>query len=172
MITLIPIRPHWLTDNGEDNPNDLCAHSLVHLEIHGEVLLSVADGSFTVSACAIYLLRTLERDHSQLDPVGEKLFPCCGRQMYDMGGDEVEICGCPAGDNFYVTHGSDSVCISTDDDRSWTVPVEDWHEAVTEFAESVWRFYDASLPKTPETNEEAEGFALLMEEWGRRRSVD
>jgi hypothetical protein len=77
MITLVPTRLHWIKDDGTDDPCDLCAHSPVQFEIDGNTLVAAEDGDATVGAAAIYLLRTLEQDHTDDNPVGDHLFPCC-----------------------------------------------------------------------------------------------
>ena len=64
-VLLMPARLHWILDDGKDDPSDLCAHSPVRFEIDGVSLLDPTEGDFTVSAAAIYLLRTLYRDHTQ-----------------------------------------------------------------------------------------------------------
>ena len=78
MITLMPTRMHWIRDDGTDDPSDLCAHSPVRFEVGDKILVAPDHGDFTVSAAAIYLLRTLERNHTSDAPVGDQLFPCSG----------------------------------------------------------------------------------------------
>jgi len=170
MITLAPIRLHWIKDDGVDDPCDLCAHSPVRLEIDGDTLVAPADGNATVSAAAIFLLRTLERDHTEQNPVGEHLFPCCGHAMYDTGDDDVVICGCPNGSNVYITHDGSTIRLAIHDGRSYAVSLDDWRRAVYEFADVVREFYDHSLPKTPADETESAGFAKMMAEWSRRRT--
>ncbi|NQV27001.1 MAG: hypothetical protein HQ518_21840 [Rhodopirellula sp.] len=172
MITLIPTRLHWVKDDDADDPCDLCAHSPVRFEVNGETLVGPEDGGFTASATAIYLLRTLEQDHTQETPVGEHLFPCCGHVMLDTGGDDVLICGCPNGTNFDVVHHNDTVCITSTDGRSHSVAREEWRHATNAFTDLVRKFYDNSLPKTPPDDEEATGFARMMTEWKRRRTQE
>jgi len=116
MITVVPTRLHWIKDDENDDPSDLCAHSPVLMEVDGTALVSPDDGDATVNAAAIYLLRTLERDHTKADPVGDQLFPCCGHAMYDTGEEDVVICGCPNGSDVYVTHeDSDMIRLTTPD---------------------------------------------------------
>jgi hypothetical protein len=159
---------HWIKDDGYDDPSDLCAHSPVRFEIDGETLVAPADGDATVSAAAIYLLRTLDRDHTQDHPVGEQLFPCCGHAMYDTGDDDVVICGCPNGSNVDVTHVGGAIRVSTNDGRLYTEPIAEWRRAITQFSVAVRQFYEVSLPKTPADDEESAGFAKMMQEWNRR----
>jgi len=170
MITLVPTRLHWIKDDGIDDPSDLCAHSPIHFQIDGKTLVAPEDGDSAVSAAAIYLLRTLERDHTRDNPVGDQLFPCCGHAMYDTGHEDVLICGCPNGSDVFVTHDSnDTIRLTSRDGESCQVSLHDWRQAISQFSDCVRSFYDDSLPKTP-SNDDAAGFAKMMAEWDRRRS--
>ena len=169
MITLVPTRLHWIKDDGADDPCDLCAHSPVLFQIDGETLVAPEDGDVTVSSAAIHLLRTLQRNHTNDDRVGDKLFPCCGHAMYDTGDDDVTICGCSNGSDVFVTHGHDgTVRLTTTTVKSYVVSENDWRQATCAFSSAVREFYDHSLPKTPAGDTEAAGFAKLMHEWQRR----
>lgn len=170
MVTLEPTRLHWIKDDGADDPRDLCAHSPVRFEVDGVPLVGPDAGDFTVSAAAIYLLRTLERDHVPAAPVGEHLFPCCGHAMYDTGDDDVTICGCPNGRNVDVVHADDVVRLTLVDGRTFIVPTDEWRRAVHRFADRVREFYERSLPKTPADDTDAAGLARLWIEWNRRRA--
>ena len=171
MISLIPTRLHWVKDEGEDDLNDLCAHSPIWFDIDGELLISPEDGNFTVSAAAIYLLRTLEQDHTSENPVGEHLFPCCGHAIYDTGEDDVVICGCSNGSDFSILHVGDTIQISTIDGQFYTVSIDQWRCAIMKFSDTVRQFYDSSLPKKP-IQDDVAGFAKMMDEWNRRTQSD
>jgi hypothetical protein len=171
MITLVPTRLHWIKDDGIDDPCDLCAHSPVHFAIDGDILVSPTDGDATVSAAAIYLLRTLVREHTNENPVGEQLFPCCGHAMYDTGDDDVLICGCPNGSDVIVTHDDNcTVRLTSATGKLYVVTSDEWRQAVNAFSDAVRSFYDHSLPKTPTNDMDSAGFAKMMAEWNRRRS--
>jgi hypothetical protein len=166
-VVLQPTTLHWIQGSADD-PADLCAHGGVRFELGDEVLL---DGSreYTVSAAALYLLRTLHRAHTTADPVGDQLFPCCGFAMYDVGGPDVAIVSCPNGDDFEVLHDqSANRVIVRSRDRSWGVPMEDWRVAVFGFADLVMAFYDACTQKAP-VAEDGPGFERFLEEWRRLR---
>lgn len=169
-VLLLPTRLHWILDDGKDDPSDLCAHSPVRFEIDGVSLLDPTEGDFTVSAAAIYLLRTLYRDHTQKNRVGEHLFPCCGHAIYDSGDDEVLILGSPNGRDFTVVHEANFVRIRQQDGNSVPLSFEDWRRAVYRFSDEVQAFYNRSLTKTPSDIEEVSGFAKMMNEWDRLRS--
>ena len=170
MITLRTDRLHWISDNGVDDPADLCAHSPVTCEINGEILASPDDGDWTVSASAIFLLRALERDHTKKSMVGDHIFPCCGHGIYDVGESEVVICGCPSGIDFEIRHRHEIFEITTDDGRRIEVPEREWEDAVVRYSDQVMSFYERSKPKVPSDAEERKGFAAMMTEWNRLRS--
>ena len=170
MITLVPTRLHWVKDDGSDDPLDLCVHSPVHFQIDGQTLVDAADGDFTVSATAIYLLRTLAHDHTEENPVGEHLFPCCGHAIFDTGDDDVLICGCPNGLDVSVVHNGDgTICLRKASGETNIVTETEWRDAVRAFSDLVRRFYDDSLPKTPPTID-TDAYAKMMAEWDRRRN--
>ncbi|MGN6547172.1 MAG: hypothetical protein ACTHK7_19120 [Aureliella sp.] len=169
MITLVPTRLHWIKDDGADDPCDLCAHSPVLFQIDGKTLVDPAEGDRAVSAAAIYLLRTLERDHTQNDPVGDHLFPCCGHAMYNTGDEDVAICGCPNGSDVLVTHDDGKVRLVSGDGSIYVVSADEWQQAVNDFSDAVRSFYDLADPKTPSGETDSAGFAKLMAEWDRRR---
>lgn len=88
-----------------DDPKDLCAHGDVTFRLGEDVLLDTNGRDLTVSAAALYLLRTLSVPHTRELPVGDHLFPCCGFAMRDIPGErDVAICGCPNGEDFEVLH--------------------------------------------------------------------
>lgn len=170
MITLAPTRLHWIKDDGIDDPSDLCAHSPIHFQIDGNTLVDPTDGDATVSAAAIYLLRTLKCDHTKKSPVGEHLFPCCGHALYDTGDDDVLICGCPNGSDVLVNHNPNgTIILTTTGGESYTVSKTEWRDAVKSFSDMVRQFYDDSLPKTP-TETDTDGYARMISEWDRRRN--
>ena len=74
MIRLEPKEMSWIKGQTDD-PTDLCAHGKVHFEINGSILVSESDGNWTVSEAAIYLLRTLESDHTKDSSLFEQVFP-------------------------------------------------------------------------------------------------
>jgi hypothetical protein len=105
MIVLRPVDLHWLK-RSVDDPQDLCAHSPVEFVVDGDVLINPSDGDLTVSAAALYLLRTLSQPHTTHHRVGEHLFPCCGNMMLDVeGNDDVVIIECNKGIDFRDQRG-------------------------------------------------------------------
>lgn len=164
----------WLSDEN-DGSGDLCAHGIIYFEIDGNILVSEKDEIWTVSASALYLLRTLESDHSNTEfeaPYGGQIFPCCGFNMYDIEGEEnVVIDGCPNGIDFEITHEEGRVKISFEDKKSFLVPLKEWQRAIIEFSKRVKAFYAASSPKIPWDDENKAGYEKFIAEWNRRHDA-
>ncbi|HJT79412.1 MAG TPA: hypothetical protein VJ739_19605 [Gemmataceae bacterium] len=172
MVTLQPVNLSWI-QGAADDPKDLCAHGDVEFCIGDTVLLRTSGRNLTVSAAALYLLRTLSVPHTREAPVGDHLFPCCGFAMWEIPGqDDVTICGCPNGEDFEILHEVDGagVVIRTADGRSWQLSWPEWRAAVFGFADRVSAFYAACSPKQP-CEEDAAGFKKFRSEWERRRGV-
>ena len=172
MVILQAVNLCWI-QGAADDPKDLCAHGDVEFRI-GDDLLVEADGkSLTVSAAALYLLRTLSVPHTKAAPLGDHLFPCCGFAVWDIPDQEdAFICGCPSGEDFEVLHEvhAAGVVVRAADGRHWRIGWPEWRAAVFGFADRVSEFYSACSPKTP-TEEDAAGFRKFRAEWERRRGV-
>jgi hypothetical protein len=167
MVRIRPLNLFWL--HKENVSADLCAHGRVEVRIGDDVVVRPDQGDVTVSAAALYLMRTLERPHSKQARVGDQLFPCCGFTMWDHPGSaDVLIVGCPNGIDLEVEFDRGDVVVRAGDDRSWVVPLVDWRSAVFAFADDVAAFYSASAPKTPSADDEP-GFRKFAAEWARRR---
>jgi hypothetical protein len=171
MIILRPTNLHWM-DGSLDDRQDLCAHSGVDFRIGDSVLVKPSDGNWTVSAAALYLLRTLSQKHTKQQPITEYLFPCCGNGIFEVEGqDDVQIVGCNNGIDFEVLRVDDEVIVTAQDGTQYRVGLPDWKNAVCEFSDSVRAFYSASLPKEPEDDWEERSFRKFLSEWSRRRSL-
>jgi hypothetical protein len=169
-VFIRPTRLHWI-DAFPDWTGDLCAHSPVHVEANGAVLVKPEDGDCTVSASVIYLLRTLSQPHNVTSRVGEHLFPCCGHAMLDVGGPDVCIIGCPGGSDFAVERHQDVVTLSQPGGVVFEVSFREWRAAVCGFADTVRDFYERSPPRKPRDDTDANGFRVLRAEWARRREA-
>ena len=171
MITLRPTNLRWVQGVADD-PKDLCAHGDVEFAIASDVVLDAVTGKdLTVSAAALYLLRTLSVPHTRDRPVGDHLFPCCGFTMWEVADSpEVIICECPNGVDFEVTHQPDGtgVMVRALNGREWPVSWSEWRTAVFAFADTVSEFYAACSPKEPPPEDEP-GLRAFAAEWKRRR---
>lgn len=140
------------------------------MQVNEVFLVTPEKGDVTVSAAALFLLRTLERDHTKSDPVGEQLFPCCGHSMIDLEGEDVTIIGCPNGIDLVVKHlDAIQIQLETMEGHIFLVNKAEWVRAVIRFSDSVEAFYHQSAPKTPFEPFENKGFQKMLSEWKRRR---
>jgi hypothetical protein len=170
VVVLRPVNLRWI-NGAADDPADFCAHADVEFRIGGDALLEPSGREFTVSAAALYLLRTLSAPHTRATPLGDHLFPCCGFSLYDVPGQpDVVICECPSGEDFEVLHQASGtgVVVRAADGREWQVAWPEWRSAVFAFADRVSEFYAACSPKRVAA-EDAAGFAKFAAEWVRRR---
>ena len=173
MITLEALDLQWV-HGPEDDPEDQCAHGRVRFELNETVFVTPQDGQWTVSAAALYLLRTLELSHTKDQRVAEAnfLFPCCGFTVWPDEGSRfgVTCMGCLSGIDLEVIHEDDHVRISAEDGRAETVTLEEWSAAVIRFADQVRGYHDESSPKRqPEDDDDREGWSLFWREWETRR---
>lgn len=170
-VIVRPVKLSWIK-GAADDPADICAHGHVDFRVDDDQLIDPErDMEVTVSAAALYLLRTLDREHTKQSQVGEQLFPCCGFVMYDEGtSPDVLIIGCPSGIDFEVRHGPgrDHVVVRAGDGREWRIASPDWQSAVFSFADAVSDFFATASPKTPSAEDEP-GFRKFVAEWQCRR---
>ena len=168
MLVLRPTNLHWMNVDAPD-PADLCVHSPVEFLIGRARLVEPDAGDWTVSAAALYLLRTLSRPHVKSSRLGDHLFPCCGFTMYDIAGeDDVLILGCSNGIDLEVTRHDDKIVVTAGDGTQHQVSFVEWKSAVRAFSQTVRAFYDLSPRRQPADAEAEKGFRKLMTEWDRR----
>jgi hypothetical protein len=168
ILTLHVSKLRWI-QGAADDPQDLCAHGDVDMRINGVPIAGLTAYECTVSAAALYLLRSLSHPHRRtLDP---HLFPCCGFSMYETSEpDAVLIFGCPNGVDFDVRHERDSVVIAPVGGAEHRIDAGAWRESVYQFADQVASFYQASSPKQP-SDEDRAGFRAFLREWRARRGA-
>lgn len=148
----------------QDEPDDLCLHGHAVAFIGGERL----EYDCTVSAAALYLLKSLTEDH--IAGEDNQLLPCCGFFLCpDERGENVTIVGCGNGADWSVLHEGGSVRLITASGRETSVPLGDYAREVCSFADEVAAYYAACSPK-PEPGDEFErrGWAAFRREWKRR----
>lgn len=168
MLRLDVVDLHWL--EGTDPSSDLCAHGGIRLVADGRVVLESPDRGLAVSAGAVHLLRTLERDHTPSSPVGQALIPCCAFTMvYDHDRREVRDYGCPDGFDFWIRHQPDGqVLISADGVAPVAAALGTWRAAVSTFSSVVRAFYFAGGPKTFDRKIDGEWYSHFLREWEQR----
>jgi hypothetical protein len=174
MVNLELLRPHWINDKGDD-PSDQCAHGFIDLSINGIEFSSESDGEWTVSAAALFLLRTVTSDHSPQDSVAEGnfLLPCCGFTICPSEESRYPYCilGCNNGIDPSIRHSRGTVQVSLDN-KSAVVPLHEWAKAVLRFSDQVQEFYDSAEPKEQlEDDFDRSGWEFFWQDWRAQRET-
>lgn len=167
MLTIEPIELHWLA--GMPAEQDLCAHGGLVVRTEAQVFVDDSTESWSLSAGAVLLLRTLTHDHCSTVRLAELLIPHCGHAMYAENPDGVFIApGCAHGRDWSVKRFADEVALDFGAAGTIRVRPEEWRDAVARFASSVLAFYESSEPKVPLDDVDAEGYAAFRTEVARR----
>ena len=148
-----------------DDPQDLCLHGHVTAQFGDTVLED--DG--TVSATALYLLKTLTED--KIMAYNDiQMIPCCGHFLIaNENMTEVFISGCDNGTDWSTIHEGDLVRFILPSGQEEVVSLREYRSEVLGFAEKVKRFYDACTPKQiPENKFSRNGYIAFWNEWQRR----
>ena len=154
----------WIGGTADD-PKDLCLHGHVTVQF-GDIVL---EDHGTVSATALYLLKTLSEDkimaHHDI-----QMIPCCGHCLIANADlTEVQISGCDNGTDWSTIHEGNAVRFVLPSGREEVVSLRDYRYEVLDFADSVKRFYDACTPKELPGNEfDRNGYIAFWNEWQRR----
>lgn len=160
---------HWIKD--VDNPTDLCAHGQVFVKIGDEVVADRDSLDVTVSATALYLMRTL-KDNYKKDDYASQLLPCCGHFIIaDDDNDFVNICGCPSGIDWTIIHmDGNKIKHISDGGQEAIIDKEEYKTIVLDFADQVENFYKTSLPKIIPTDDfDKKGYLTFWKEWRNLR---
>ncbi len=156
---------HWI-NGAADDPQDLCLHGHVRVEIGGIVL----EDTGTVSATALYLLKTLGEDKIMAE-FDIQMIPCCGHALFaneDLS--EVMISGCDKGTDWSTVHEGDHVRLILPDGHEAVISLADYQEEVYRFADKVEAFYISCAAKIlPEDEFDRNGYIAFWNEWYRRR---
>ena len=175
MIDLRPTSLRWVSET-EDASWDQCAHGDVVFTIDS---IPFATGeraeNVTVSAAALFLLRTLTDNHTAANPVaeGSQLFPCCGHTAIAVSGRfPVMVLGCPSGIEVDVVHSAGMVTIRSEGGQVAAVSAAEWRDAVLGFVDEVQAFYDASPPRDPvDESTGHDDWPVFWQEWRDRRAA-
>jgi len=157
---------HWIQNDGKDVPGDFCLHGDVAVTIGGEAFRY--DG--TVSAAALYLLRTLTEEHHNHED--ENMIPCCGHFMIASGDlQTVIVTGCTNGIDWSVLHMDGGVKLVTEAGNTTFIDTETYRKEVFAFADAVEAYYQSCLPKNlaEADNFVRDGYIAFWNEWHRRR---
>ena len=159
------VRFFWISDDGKDDPEDLCLHG----EVVGHIGKEHFEDACSVSAAALYLLRTLEEDHPSEHQVSNPMLPCCGHTMFasECG---VDIFGCPNGTDWSVRHMNGYLELEAASGTKAIIPFEEYKSIVFAFADKVKVYYDQCQSKImPKEDWERDGYLAFWREWARRR---
>ena len=154
----------WI-NGAKDDPQDLCLHGRVTVQF-GDTIL---EDHGTVSATALYLLKTLTED-KLMQPYDIQMIPCCGYFLIANSDlTEVQISGCDTGTDWSTVHEGDSVRFILPTGQEEVVSLREYQYEVLDFAKSVKRYYDACTPKEiPEDEFDRNGYIAFWNEWHRR----
>jgi hypothetical protein len=160
---------HWITN--VDDPTDLCAHGHVFVRIGDEVVADIDSLNVTVSATALYLMRTITEDYTKGD-YASQLLPCCGHFMVaDDDNGVVKIFGCRNGIDWTIIHTEENkIKHISENGQEATIDKESYKKIVFSFADQVDNFYKTSLPKTLPTDEfDKKAYSTFWKEWRQLR---
>ncbi len=152
----------------EDDPEDLCLHGHVTVQIAKTVM--EYDG--TVSATALYLLKTLTED-KVMSEYNIQMVPCCGYFLIANNDlSEVTISGCDNGLDWSVVHENGGVKLTLPSGEEEWVSLRDYRSEVILFADKVEAYYKSCQPKHISDDEfERNGYLAFWNEWHRRCSA-
>ncbi|OHX65423.1 hypothetical protein [Flammeovirga pacifica] len=163
------LKLHWTND--VDDPTDLCAHGHVFVKIGDEIVSDKDSLEVTVSATALYLMRTL-KDNYKKDDYASQILPCCGHFIIaDDDNDYVNICGCPSGIDWTIIHTEDNkIKHISDNGQEAIIDREQYKKLVLDFADQVENFYKTSSPKAIPTDDfDKKGYLTFWKEWKNLR---
>lgn len=150
----------------EDDPDDRCLHGHVTVQV-GAVSM---EDTGTVSATALYLLKTLTED-KPMSPHDIQMVPCCGfflvanREL-----SQVTILGCDTGLDWATVHENGGVRITLPSGASEWVDLPAYRAQVFAFADKVEGYYRTCRPKRlPENEFDRNGYIAFWNEWRWRR---
>lgn len=162
------LRSHWVKDDGEDDPSDLCSHGEIYVRIGKEIVCDANSGSWTTSAAALFLLRTAESDFQPEDS-DNQLIPCCGHSFVE-GESQVHILTCPNGINWSVKHlAHHTVLLTTARGEQVEIDLHEYKSRILNFSLAVHQFYFAAAQKIlPNDDHDKAGYLQFINEWNTR----
>ena len=170
-FTIELLKTNWISE--EDTQTDLCAHGQMRVNIGNETVVDQSENDgWTISATALLLLRTLERNHTKENPVGDQLIPCCGHFLvFDNDMEEVYIGSCPSGIDWELTHENGIVTLKTESGNETKVDFKEYKSQVLDFVDQVEDFYKNSPEKEiPKDEFDRKGYLQFWKEWNEKRS--
>lgn len=156
----------WM-NGADDDPNDLCLHGHAVVYIGKRRL----EYDATVSATALYLLKSLTEDHVIYQD--NQILPCCGFFCIpNKSLDNVDISGCPYGIDWTIKHENSCIVLILEDGTEERVSMKEYREEVFRFTDKIEAFYKQCKPKVlPKDEFERDGYIAFWNEWYRRRRI-
>ena len=158
---------YWISNDGNDDPKDFC--------LHGEVIVKIGEEVFsydpTVSASALYLLRTLSDNH--IINTKEPILPCCGHFMIPSDDlNSVNISGCNNGVDWSVIHENGNIKLITEAGNTTFIDIDIYKEEIYAFTDKIEDFFKKSSPKIFSETEtfERDAYTAFWNEWHKLRS--
>lgn len=161
---------HWIRDDGQDDPDDLCLHGTAIVRI-GEVILREEDVNLTVSA--MIFLRTLTEDHESWSFAsgrdGCQMLPEGGFSWFANDPQNVHFSGTPWGLDWTIRHDGNMMRMTLPDGQTVELTAKDYCSEVFRFADRIEAVYRRCLSKNlPADPVEREGCFAFANEWTRR----
>lgn len=152
----------------KDDPQDLCLHGRVTVRIGNTIL----EDTGTVSATALYLLKTLTEDKIMAYH-DIQMIPCCGHFLIaNQDLTEVQISGCDTGTDWSTVHEGENVKIILPSGQEEMISLTEYKEEVFHFADKVEAFYkDCTQKEIPSSEFRRNGYIAFWNEWHRRRKA-
>ena len=127
MLEIIPYNLHCLNNSSPEN--DWCVYGGFTLTNNDEIIIAAANEVLTLSAAVIFLLGTIEKDHSFGTKICEQLIPKCA-DMYVITSGQVGFINCPFDIDWWVEHSNEKVTSFFEDDREIISSLKDHIRAV------------------------------------------
>ncbi|MBO5005974.1 MAG: hypothetical protein J6C89_00870 [Clostridia bacterium] len=154
----------WICGD-KDDPKDGCLHGRALMQTESFTVEDIA----TVSATALYLLRTLTEDH--ICGEGAQMFPCCAHFMVpDDDIQNVWIDHCDIGVDWTVLHRDGNVKIILKSGEETEVDFKIYQEEVFRFADKIEAYYNSCSPKQFDDEFKRNAYIAFWNEWHRRRN--
>ena len=154
---------HWL-DKVKEN-EDLCLHGYATVTIGKEIF----EYNATVSSTALYLLKSLKKDHL-ISESSNQMLPCCGHFIIpDDTLSSVEIIGCNNGIDWTVRHENNNIVLITKDGNKTEIAFDLYQKTVFGFADEIEAFYKNSKEKSFANKFEKDGYTAFWKEWHQLR---
>lgn len=160
---------HWLKNI--DDPTDLCAHGHLYVKIGNQIVSDKEAGDWTISATALYLMRTIKSNYKAND-FASQLLPCCGHFMLlEEKTNKLLIIGCPSGIDWTIVHQDNKVKHITDNGQEAVLDIQEYKTLVFNFADQVEQFYKDSAPKNiPDDESDKHAYLTFWKEWRELRA--